>query len=55
MAKAEGEGTVGVWRELTDNVNIMASNLTNQVREIADVTRAVAEGDCRKDQRPCPG
>ncbi|KAK9464832.1 hypothetical protein V1512DRAFT_212237 [Lipomyces arxii] len=43
--QAEGEGTEGVWRELTDNVNIMASNLTNQVREIADVTRAVAQGD----------
>ncbi|KAG5356957.1 Histidine protein kinase NIK1 [Yarrowia sp. C11] len=43
--QAEGEGTVGVWRELTDNVNVMASNLTNQVREIADVTRAVAQGD----------
>lgn len=43
--QAEGDGTVGVWRELTDNVNVMASNLTNQVREIADVTRAVAKGD----------
>lgn len=43
--QAEGDGTVGVWRELTDNVNVMASNLTNQVREIADVTRAVARGD----------
>lgn len=43
--QAEGDGTVGVWRELTDKVNVMASNLTNQVREIADVTRAVAKGD----------
>ncbi|ODV90563.1 hypothetical protein CANCADRAFT_31477 [Tortispora caseinolytica NRRL Y-17796] len=43
--QADPEGTVGVWRELTDNVNVMASNLTNQVREIADVTRAVAQGD----------
>ncbi|ODQ66115.1 hypothetical protein NADFUDRAFT_82976 [Nadsonia fulvescens var. elongata DSM 6958] len=43
--QAEGEGTVGVWRSLTDNVNVMASNLTNQVREIADVTRSVAQGD----------
>ncbi|VVT54149.1 uncharacterized protein SAPINGB_P003931 [Magnusiomyces paraingens] len=43
--QAESDGTVGVWRELTDNVNVMASNLTNQVREIADVTRAVAQGD----------
>lgn len=43
--QAEGSGTVGIWRDLTENVNVMASNLTNQVREIADVTRAVAEGD----------
>ncbi|PRT53254.1 Histidine protein kinase NIK1 [Wickerhamiella sorbophila] len=43
--QAEGDGTQGVWRELTDNVNVMASNLTDQVREIADVTRAVAQGD----------
>lgn len=43
--QAEGDGTVGVWRVMTDNVNVMASNLTNQVREIADVTRAVAQGD----------
>lgn len=43
--QAEGEGTTGVWRHLTDNVNVMASNLTDQVREIADVTRAVAQGD----------
>lgn len=43
--QAKNEGSVGIWRSLTDNVNIMALNLTNQVREIADVTRAVAEGD----------
>lgn len=43
--QAKNEGTVGIWRSLTDNVNIMALNLTNQVREIADVTRAVAQGD----------
>lgn len=41
----KNDGTVGIWRSLTDNVNIMALNLTNQVREIADVTRAVASGD----------
>ncbi|GMG19391.1 unnamed protein product [Ambrosiozyma monospora] len=35
----------GVWRSLMDNVNAMASNLTNQVREIAEVTSAVAAGD----------
>ncbi|KAK9472176.1 uncharacterized protein V1510DRAFT_418196 [Dipodascopsis tothii] len=43
--QAADDGTEGVWRELTYNVNVMASNLTNQVREIADVTRAVALGD----------
>ncbi len=35
----------GVWKDLTDNVNLMAGNLTNQVRNIADVTTAVAKGD----------
>src|SRR5690606_22768351 len=35
----------GTWKDLTDNVNTMASNLTNQVREIASVTTAVAQGD----------
>ena len=35
----------GTWADLTDNVNFMASNLTNQVREIASVTKAVAKGD----------
>src|SRR5690606_33928254 len=39
------EGVRGVWKELTDNVNLMASNLTNQVRDIAEVTTAVAKGD----------
>lgn len=43
--QADSSGTVGIWRDLTDNINIMASNLTNQVREIADVTTAVAKGD----------
>src|SRR5947209_5316814 len=35
----------GVWKDLTDNVNFMASNLTGQVRNIAEVTTAVANGD----------
>jgi HAMP domain-containing protein len=39
------EGVRGTWKELTDNVNLMASNLTNQVRDIATVTTAVAKGD----------
>jgi signal transduction histidine kinase/CheY-like chemotaxis protein/HAMP domain-containing protein len=38
-------GVGGVWKDLTDNVNFMASNLTNQVRNIAHVTTAVANGD----------
>ncbi|CAI5760408.1 unnamed protein product [Candida verbasci] len=43
--QAKNDNSAGIWRSLTDNVNIMALNLTNQVREIADVTRAVARGD----------
>ncbi len=43
QAKVPGAG--GVWRDLTDNVNGLASNLTTQVRNIADVTTAVANGD----------
>ena len=43
--QARVPGAAGVWRDLTDNVNGMASNLTNQVRNIADVTTAVAKGD----------
>src|SRR6201985_753453 len=38
-------GVAGVWKDLTDNVNGMAANLTGQVRNIADVTTAVARGD----------
>ncbi|MFL5243140.1 MAG: response regulator [Gemmataceae bacterium] len=41
-------GVAGVWKDLTDNVNSMASNLTSQVRNIADVTTAVASGDLRR-------
>src|SRR5205809_1053058 len=36
------------WKDLTDNVNFMANNLTNQVRNIAEVTTAVARGDLTK-------
>ncbi|HEX5055524.1 MAG TPA: HAMP domain-containing protein [Gammaproteobacteria bacterium] len=43
--QAHVRGVSGIWKELTDNVNLMASNLTNQVRDIADVTTAVANGD----------
>ncbi|HWM86329.1 MAG TPA: HAMP domain-containing protein [Kofleriaceae bacterium] len=44
-AQAVVPGVAGTWKELTDNVNSMASNLTNQVRNIAKVTTAVANGD----------
>jgi len=46
--QAEVPGVAGTWKDLTDNVNSMASNLTNQVRNIADVTIAVAKGDLSK-------
>ncbi|KAF2770211.1 hypothetical protein EJ03DRAFT_76665 [Teratosphaeria nubilosa] len=49
-------GVDGIWAELTKNVNVMAQNLTDQVREIAVVTTAVAQGDLsRKIQRPAKG
>src|SRR6187455_1559798 len=47
--QAQVKGVSGVWKDLTDNVNSMASNLTNQVRNIADVTTAVARGDLSRD------
>jgi signal transduction histidine kinase/HAMP domain-containing protein/CheY-like chemotaxis protein len=43
--QAEVRGVGGTWKDLTDNVNLMADNLTGQVRNIADVTTAVAKGD----------
>ena len=46
--QAEVEGVAGTWKDLTDNVNSMASNLTSQVRNIAEVTIAVANGDLSK-------
>jgi len=46
--QAEVAGVGGVWKDLTDNVNFMASNLTGQVRNIAEVTTAVAMGDLSK-------
>ncbi|KAL7628652.1 histidine kinase osmosensor [Parahypoxylon ruwenzoriense] len=50
------EGVDGTWKELTDNVNVMAQNLTDQVREIASVTTAVAHGDLtKKIERPANG
>ncbi|HEX4122160.1 MAG TPA: HAMP domain-containing protein [Verrucomicrobiae bacterium] len=46
--QAQVPGVAGTWKDLTDNVNSMASNLTGQVRNIADVTIAVANGDLSK-------
>src|ERR1044072_977225 len=43
--QAQVPGVAGTWKDLTDNVNFMASNLTGQVRNIAEVTTAVASGD----------
>src|SRR5271166_2737554 len=41
-------GVAGTWKDLTDNVNFMASNLTDQVRNIADVATSIASGDLSK-------
>src|SRR5580700_4290156 len=46
--QANVRGVAGTWKDLTDNVNTMAANLTGQVRNIADVTTAVAKGDLSK-------
>ncbi len=46
--QARGAGVAGTWKDLTDNVNLMADNLTGQVRNIAEVTTAVASGDLSK-------
>jgi osomolarity two-component system sensor histidine kinase NIK1 len=54
--QAQITGVSGIWKELTENVNIMASNLTIQVREIAVVTTAVAHGDLsQKIERQAKG
>src|SRR5687767_12408163 len=46
--QADVRGVAGTWKDLTDNVNAMAGNLTGQVRNIAEVTTAVANGDLTK-------
>src|SRR5205814_1437846 len=46
--QAQVRGVVGIWKDLTDNVNFMAGNLTAHVRNIAEVTTAVANGDLSK-------
>ena len=43
--QARVPGAAGLWRDLTDNVNQLAANLTNQVRAIAEVSTAVTKGD----------
>src|SRR5204863_327054 len=43
--QADVQGVAGTWKDLTESVNFMAGNLTSQVRNIADVTKAVAAGD----------
>jgi HAMP domain-containing protein len=46
--QAQVKGVAGTWKDLTDNVNMMAANLTGQVRKIVEVTTAVANGDLSK-------
>src|SRR5476649_948359 len=46
--QADSKGVAGMWKDLTDSVNFMASNLTTQVRNIAVITTAVANGDLSK-------
>src|SRR5438034_552457 len=46
--QARVKGDAGIWKDLTESVNLMASNLTGQVRNIAEVTTAVANGDLSK-------
>ena len=52
--QAQVKGVSGVWNDLTENVNTLAGNLTGQVRNIAEVTTAVANGDprARSPSRP---
>ena len=54
--QAQVPGVSGTWRDLTENVNQLAANLTGQVRNIAQVTTAVARGDLSaEDHRGRPG
>src|ERR1700744_3487280 len=46
--QADVKGVAGTWKDLTDNVNFMAGNLTAQVRNIAEVATAIANGDLSK-------
>src|SRR5271163_2692478 len=47
-AQAEVPGVAGTWKDLTDNVNLLANKLTAQVRNIAEVTTSIAKGDLSK-------
>ncbi|MFF6999609.1 HAMP domain-containing protein [Streptomyces sp. NPDC008313] len=47
--QARVPGVTGIWKDLSDNVNVMANNLTNQVRNISQVATAVANGDLTKE------
>ena len=49
--QARVPGAAGVWKDLTDNVNQLAANLTNQVRAIAEVATAVTKGDLTRSIR----
>jgi HAMP domain-containing protein len=51
--QASVPGAAGTWRDLTDDVNRMAANLTPQLRAIADVATAVTKGDRRVDSGRC--
>ena len=53
--QAQVKGVAGTWKDLTDNVNFMATNLTTQVRNIAEVTTAVARGDLSNAVCKSPG
>src|SRR5262245_61656749 len=46
--QADVKGVAGAWKDLTDNVNLMAANLTGQIRNMAEVAAAVAKGDLSK-------
>src|ERR1700690_485089 len=46
--QAQVPGVAGTWKDLTDNVNLLAANLTTQVRNIAEVSTAIANGDLSK-------
>jgi HAMP domain-containing protein len=51
--QADVKGVSGTWKDLTENVNLMASNLTNQVRNIATVTTAISRRSRRRSRSTC--